>query len=190
MQWRMLVRRCPSGSMTVVGDLDQAMSATALHDWDDLAPRVPGSLSVHELTVNYRTPAEIMAYVERQAAITGIRHHPPRSVRYSGREPQVTTTTLDSVGPAVREALAAVADEPGTVAVIAATSLADRVTSAVDDDDVPVITPRQAKGLEFDAVALVGPAQIAEETSGGSALYVALTRATRDLAVIDVEEPS
>lgn len=187
MQWRMLVRRCPSGSMTVVGDLDQAMSATALRAWDDLRPHLPGRLSVHELTVNYRTPAEIMAYVERQTAITGIRHHPPRSVRYSGREPQITSAALDSMGSAVNGAVAAVADEPGTVAVIAAASLIDRVTSAIVDDDVPVLTARQAKGLEFDAVALVGPSQIAEENSGGAALYVALTRATRDLAVVDVE---
>ena len=187
MQWRMLVRRCPSGSMTVVGDLDQAMSATALGAWDDLSPHLPGRLSVHELTVNYRTPAEIMAYVERQKAITGIRRHPPRSVRYSGREPQITSAALDSMGSAVNGAVAAVADEPGTVAVIAAASLIDRVTSAIVDDDVPVLTARQAKGLEFDAVALVGPSQIAEESSGGAALYVALTRATRDLAVVDVE---
>jgi DNA helicase IV len=190
MQWRMLVRRCPSGSMTVVGDLDQAMSATALHDWDDLTPRVPGRLSVHELTVNYRTPAEIMAYVEQQTAITGIRHHPPQSVRYSGREPQIIPVAVDVVERAVHEALAAVADEPGTVAVIAATTLIDRVTSAIDDDEVPVVTARQAKGLEFDAVVLVGPTQIVEETSGGAALYVALTRATRDLTILDVKEPA
>jgi DNA helicase IV len=189
MQWRMLLRRCPSGSMTVVGDLDQAMSATALRDWDDLTPHLPGRLSVHELTVNYRTPAEIMAFVEQQTAITGIRQHPPRSVRYSGRAPQIVPVAPDGVEEAIREALAAVAAEPGTVAVIAAESLIDRVSPAIDDD-VPVITARQAKGLEFDAVALVGPAQIAEETSGGAALYVALTRVTRDLAVLDVEEPA
>jgi DNA helicase IV len=190
MQWRMLVRRCPSGSMTVVGDLDQAMSATALRDWDDLTPHVPGRLSVHELTVNYRTPAEIMAYVERQTAITGIRHHPPRSVRHSGRAPQITPAALDSMESAVKEAVAAVADEPGTVAVIAAASLIDRLASTIADDDVPVLTAGQAKGLEFDAVALVGPSQIAEESSGSAALYVALTRATRDLAIVDVEEPA
>ena len=189
MQWRMLVRRCPSGSMTVVGDLDQAMSATALRQWDDLTPHLPGRLSVHELTVNYRTPAEVMAYVERQAAATGIRNHPPRSVRYSGREPQVRPVAADDLERAVHEALDAVADEAGTVAVIAATVLRDRLAASVVDDDVPIITARQAKGLEFDAVVLVGPRLIAAETSGGPALYVALTRATRDLTVLDVEDP-
>jgi len=189
MQWRMLVRRCPSGSMTVVGDLDQAMSATALRKWDDLTPHLPGRLSVHELTVNYRTPAEVMAYVERQAADTGIRHHPPQSVRYSGREPQIRPVADEDLERAVHEALDAVADEAGTVAVVAATVLRDRVAASVADDGVPVITARQAKGLEFDAVVLVGPRLIAAETSGGPALYVALTRATRDLTVLDVEEP-
>jgi DNA helicase IV len=188
MQWRMLVRRCPSGSMTVVGDLDQAMSATALRQWDDLTPHLPGRLSVHELTVNYRTPAEVMAYVERQAADTGIRHHPPQSVRYSGREPQIRPVADEDLERAVHEALDAVADEAGTVAVVAATVLRDRVAASVADDGVPVITARQAKGLEFDAVVLVGPRLIAAETSGGPALYVALTRATRDLIVLDVEE--
>jgi len=190
MQWRMLVRRCPSGSMTVVGDLDQAMSATALHDWEGLTPHLHGRLSVHELTVNYRTPAEIMAYVEQRTAITGIRHHPPQSVRYSGREPQITSVALERLEHAVHGALAGVAGEPGTVAVIAAASLIDRVASSAIDDEVPVITAQQAKGLEFDAVVLVGPAQIARETSGGAALYVALTRATRDLTVLEVEGPA
>lgn len=190
MQWRMLVRRCPSGSMTVVGDLDQAMSATSLHAWKDLEPRLPGRLSVHELTVNYRTPAEIMAYVEQQQAITGIRHHPPRSVRHSGREPQIRAVDRRRMADLVDAEVAAVADEPGTRAVIAAPSLAADLAGVEDREaDVAVLTPRQAKGLEFDAVVLVGPDHIVDET-GGAGLYVAFTRATRDLIVIHVEEPT
>ena len=119
MQWHMLVRRCPAGSMTVVGDLDQAMSATALHAWEDLGPHLTGRLMVHELTVNYRTPAEVMAFVEQHAAITGIRHHPPRSVRYSGHEPRVEEVDLADLPMVVSREVAAVADAPGTVAVIA-----------------------------------------------------------------------
>lgn len=188
MQWRMLVRRCPAGSMTIVGDLDQAMSPTALHAWDDLAPHLPGRLTVRELTVNYRTPAEVMTFVEQQAAVTGIRHHPPRSVRYSGRPPRLETVSPSSLTRTVEQRIADLIDAPGTLAVIAPPSLA----STFDDlssGDVAIITPRQAKGLEFDAVVLVAPQVIARE-EGGAALYVALTRTTRDLVVLSFPDPS
>ena len=186
MQWLMLVRRCPSGSMTVVGDLDQAMSATALDDWADLAPQLPARLSVYELTVNYRTPAEVMAYVEGQAAITGIRHHPPMSVRHSGRDPLVMRVEGAEVVPKVRGAIDDLDDAAGTLAVIAAPSWAQRIDAALGSEDLAVLTPHQAKGLEFDAVVLVAPDQIASE-SGGAGLYVALTRTTRDLVVVAVD---
>jgi DNA helicase IV len=187
MQWQMLVRRCPSGSMTVVGDLDQAMSATALAEWTDLTPQLPARLAVHELTVNYRTPAEVMAYVERQAAVTGIRHRPPRSVRHSGRDPVVVQRSGDRVVAAVRRALDDLADAAGTVAVVAAPSWTPQIAAALGSDALPVLTPQQAKGLEFDAVVLVDPDRIASD-SGGAGLYVALTRTTRDLVVVAVDD--
>ncbi|CAN5860382.1 hypothetical protein BH23ACT10_BH23ACT10_25680 [soil metagenome] len=186
MQWRMLVRRCPAGSMTVVGDLDQAMGATTLDAWEDLAPHLPGRLTVHELTVNYRTPAEVMAFVEQQAAITGIRHHPPRSVRHSGQQPRVETVGAAGLPAAVTREVADLADAPGTVAVIAPETLRD-TTADLPTGDAAVLTPRQAKGLEFDAVVLVAPDLIARD-EGGAALYVALTRTTRDLIVLNVED--
>lgn len=185
MQWRMLVRRCPAGSMTVVGDLDQAMSATAVDAWEDLTAHLPGRLTVHELTVNYRTPAEVMAFVEQQTAVTGIRHHPPRSVRYSGREPRVETVDRADLAAAVEREVGALAAAPGTVAVIVPPSLLDTV-DALSTGDAAILRPRHAKGLEFDAVVLVAPDEIADE-QGGAALYVALTRTTRDLVVLAVE---
>jgi DNA helicase IV len=173
--------------MTVVGDLDQAMSATALGAWADLAPQLPGRLTVHELTVNYRTPAEVMAFVEQQTAIIGIRHHPPRSVRYSGHEPRVETVDPTSLAQAVSREVAALADAPGTVAVIAPASLQSAVAADVDTDAVAILTAHQAKGLEFDAVVMAAPTVIARE-EGGAALYVALTRTTRDLVVVKAED--
>jgi DNA helicase IV len=181
MQWRMLTRRCPSGSMTVVGDIDQATGATALDEWAQLGRHLGRSLSAHELTVNYRTPTEVMAYVERFAEVTGVRRV-PHSVRASGREPLEIAVAPDDVVGAVADAVATVDDEPGTVAVIVPPSLSATVAGAVGDD-VAVLTPTDAKGLEFDAVVLVGPEQIVDE-GGGAALYVALTRTTRDLIVV------
>lgn len=184
MQWRMLARRCPSGSMTVVGDIDQATGATALDDWEQLGLHLGRSLTAHELTVNYRTPVEVMAYVARFADVTGVRSV-PRSVRESGRQPREVVVARDAVVDATVEAVAALRDEPGTVAVIAAPSHAAAL-GAVDLGGAPVLTPTDAKGLEFDAVALVGPQQIVDE-AGGAALYVALTRTTRDLIVVSVD---
>src|SRR6202011_1178165 len=89
MQWRMLSRRCPSGSMTVVGDFGQASRAGALRDWDEvlavLADR--GESRVLTLTVNYRTPAEIMRVAHRVLAAAAPQVPPTRAVRRTGEEP-------------------------------------------------------------------------------------------------------
>ena len=183
MQWRMLARRCPSGSMTVVGDIDQATGATALDDWEQLERHLGRSPSAHELTVNYRTPAEVMAYVERFADVTGVRRM-PRSVRETGRHPREVVAPVGALAGVVAGEVAAVRDEPGTVAVIASSSLLPDLADLADlEDDAVVLGPSDAKGLEFDAVVLVGPDRIVAE-AGGAALYVALTRTTRDLTVV------
>jgi DNA helicase IV len=209
MQWRMLVRRCPSGSMTVVGDLDQAMRPHPLARWDELAAQLPGTLRIFELTVNYRTPAEIMAYVAQQRELTGTRRHLPRSVRFSGRHPQIRR--IDAA-EAVAVAVSTVRSEsatPGTLAVIAPSGMVAELRDALagarasgsepaggdqgvrasgsepagGDEDVACLSALGAKGLEFDVVVLVEPEVIARE-DGGPALYVALTRATRELIVL------
>jgi DNA helicase IV len=209
MQWRMLVRRCPSGSMTVVGDLDQAMRPHPLARWDELAAQLPGTLRIFELTVNYRTPAEIMAYVAQQRELTGTRRHLPRSVRFSGRHPQIRR--IDAA-EAVAVAVSTVRSEsatPGTLAVIAPSGMVAELRDALagvrasgsepaggdegvrasgsepagGDEDAVCLSALGAKGLEFDVVVLVEPEVIARE-DGGPALYVALTRATRELIVL------
>jgi DNA helicase IV len=196
MQWRMLVRRCPSGSMTVVGDLDQAMRQNPLERWEELsqelfgpeAParvsrdaKLPGELRVFDLTVNYRTPAEIMAYVERQRVITGTRRHLPRSVRFSGRQPDLRQVEDDQIVEVIGQIVQSEASSPGTLAVIAPARMISVLGGALDG--VTCLSPRGAKGLEFDVVVLVHPDAIARQ-DGGAALYVALTRATRDLIVL------
>jgi DNA helicase IV len=182
MQWRMLVRRCPSGSMTVVGDLDQAMRPDPLTGWEDLASQLPGQLGVFELTVNYRTPAEIMAFVDQQRAITRVRRHPPHSVRFSGRPPDVREVDEHQVVAVIDRVVRSEASAPGTLAVIAPTDAVARLRAALGDR-VTCLSPRDAKGLEFDVVVLVAPERIARD-DGGAALYVASTRATRDLIVL------
>jgi DNA helicase IV len=186
MQWRMLVRRCPSGSMTVVGDLDQAMRPEPVAEWEELSGQLPGRLRQFELTVNYRTPAEIMAYVEQQRPITGTHRHLPTSVRFSGRKPQVLQVDDADLVAVIARTVRSEASQPGTLAVIAPAGMVADLRDALDpgvDGAVTCLSARDAKGLEFDVVVLVRPDSIARE-DGGRALYVALTRATRDLIVL------
>ncbi|MCP2247443.1 HelD family protein [Lentzea aerocolonigenes] len=179
MAWRMLVRRCPSGSMTVVGDLAQTGSAAGATSWE----RVPGPRRLAQLTVNYRTPAEIMTVAAELLA----RHHPalrpPRSVRESGELPW-RLQAADVPG-----ALAAVIDEhtDGQLAIITldAGGLADALSLPVPPDltgKVVLLTPDEAKGLEFDVVVIADPAAVL--AAGPNDLYVAMTRATRTLGVV------
>lgn len=179
MAWRMLARRCPSRSMTVVGDLAQTGSAAGATSWE----RVPQPHRLAQLTVNYRTPAEIMTVAAELLA----RHHPelrpPRSVRASGAPPW-RLAAADVPG-----ALAALAGEhaEGQLAIIApaAADLASALSLPRPPDltgRIVLLTPAEAKGLEFDAVVIADPAAVL--AAGANDLYVAMTRATRTLGVV------
>ncbi|GAA4414696.1 AAA family ATPase [Actinokineospora soli] len=196
MAWRVLMRRCPSRSMTLVGDVAQTGALAGADAWSDvLEPYVADRWRRTELTVNYRTPAEIMTVANAVLARLDAPVEPPRSVRETG-EPPWSAQTDDL--PAAAAAHAA-EDRPGTLAVLVPESLAadigTAVLTAVPDaavgerpdleSRVAVLTVRQAKGLEFDAVLLVEPtAIVAESPRGLNDLYVALTRATQHLGVL------
>jgi DNA helicase IV len=205
MAWRLLMRRCPSRSMTVVGDVAQTGDLAGTSSWERaLEPYVDGRWRMEELTVNYRTPAEIMAVGAGVLAGIDPSLRPPRSVRHSGAEPWglwVEPANLDEalVEVVLRET-AEVAD--GRIAVIVAAGheyeLGRVVTKAVPDvavgeqpdleSRVVVLTVRQAKGLEFDSVVVVEPEAIAAESARGyNDLYVALTRATQRLGVLHTQ---
>nr|WP_042192165.1 ATP-binding domain-containing protein [Kibdelosporangium sp. MJ126-NF4] len=177
MAWRMLMRRCPSRSMTIVGDLAQTSDPAGATAWQDvLGPHVADRWRLAELTVNYRTPAEIMAAANEVLAA----HQPgvrlATSVRSTGVPPLEATGGLADVGDLV-------ASLPGRVAVIAP----DRhpVHGAQRFSGAVVLTPGQAKGLEFDSVVVVDPDGIvASSPRGHNDLYVAMTRATHRLALL------
>ncbi|ALG14769.1 helicase [Kibdelosporangium phytohabitans] len=176
MAWRMLMRRCPSRSMTVVGDLAQTSDPAGATTWPDmLRPHVADRWELAELTVNYRTPAEIMAVAnEVLADQPGFR--PSTSVRSTGVPPLEVTGSLDLLGDLV-------ARMPGRVAVI--TPQRHLAPVAHQFPEVVSLTPGQAKGLEFDSVVVVDPDAIAASgPRGRNDLYVAMTRATRSLAVL------
>jgi DNA helicase IV len=199
MQWRMVGRRCPSGSMTLVGDFGQSSRPGALRDWDAVRAQLPGDqpARVVTLSVNYRTPAEIMAVADRFVAAAAPDVRTARSVRSTGRPPQfvaaddgadLVTVTAD----AVRDA----SSEGGMTAVVAPRDLHDDLVArladlgaasgSADAIDAPVaiVDAPEAKGLEFDHVVVVEPARlVTADAAGLRLLYTALTRATQTLTV-------
>ncbi len=197
MQWRMLARRAPNGSMTLVGDFGQASRAGAASGWDAvlklLVQREESRLVT--LSVNYRTPAEIMELANRLLAVVAPDVEPTRAVRSSGENPRIISTQ-DVFADAVAETRVAAA-RGGSVAVIAPREMRADLADALSDvgavADVPevldapiaIVSPTAAKGLEFDHVVVVEPVDlVGDDLSGLRLLYVTLSRATRSLTVL------
>jgi DNA helicase IV len=198
MAWRLLMRRCPTRSMTVVGDLAQTGALGGPASWAEIfEPYVADRWRLAELTVSYRTPAEVMAVAAGVLAGIDPALRPPRSVRHTGIEPWDETGTLGRLAELVVRESEAVGE--GRLAVIApaarlaelAPVLSERVPDlAVGEQPelergVVLLAVPQAKGLEFDGVIVVDPDGIvAESPRGASDLYVALTRPTQRLGVL------
>lgn len=174
MDWRVLMRRCPSKSFTVVGDLAQRRSAAGATSWATmLEPYVPGRWVYRPLSVNYRTPAEIMAVAAAVLAEFAPDVVAPESVRSCGERPWSRRVTADEVRAAIEEFDRDESGREGTSVVIGPAG-------------VPGTVPASAtKGLEYDAVLIVDPERIlADGPRGAADLYVALTRATQRLGVL------
>ena len=202
MAWRMVMRRCPSRSMTVVGDLAQTGAPWGARSWAEvIEPYASGRWRVEELTVNYRTPAEVMSVAAQVLAIVAPELTPPTSVREAATEPwllQVDPGELASaLSEAVRQAIAEVGD--GRLAVLVPAGRVEELGALLAhlpggttgsgpaglEATAVVLAVDEAKGLEFDSVILVEPGQVlAESPRGGSDLYVALTRTTQRLGVV------
>jgi DNA helicase IV len=200
MQWRLLMRRSPQKSFTIVGDVAQASAAAAATSWADaLEPLIGTQWRLEELTVNYRTPAQIAEAAESMAIAHGLTITRSRSVRSS--EWPVAVVHTSDIAQAVAEAVDAdrAIDNLGTIAVIASASLVgelnDRLGERFGDivgrgaeglnRVVAVLTPQESKGLEFDAVVVAEPQLIVSEiVRGAAALYVAMTRPTQRLHLV------
>ncbi|MFE9258038.1 HelD family protein [Streptomyces sp. NPDC006879] len=189
MTWRLLMRRCPTRSLTLVGDPAQAGEEGACGTWERaLAPHVGHRWELVRLDVNYRTPSEVMEFAGAVRKARHPRFEPPRSVRSTGTSPWVRKVN-GGLARAVAEAVVEELPVEGRLAVIAPTALHAELATALPGlrvggepdltQRVVVLGPRQAKGLEFDTVMVVEPADFTE-----SDLYVALTRATRTLGVL------
>lgn len=189
MQLRMIGRRA-AGSFTILGDVAQATGAMPYDSWGELLPHLPGGkqAEIEELRHAYRVPREIMAL-----ALPLLEHiapgvEPPLAYRVGADPPRVVhgEPPLDvAYGEAAR-----LGGEEGLLAVIAPPSLrgdGSEPPALFDDTRIAVLTPREAKGMEFDHVIVVEPALIVEEAAEGQGLrelYVALTRPTTTLVLV------
>ena len=187
MQLRMVARRA-GGAFTVLGDIAQATGPVGYGRWDELLPHLPGGegAEVEELRHAYRVPREIMSVALPLLERIAPEVEPPVAYR-TGAEPPRVVAAEDPLGAAFDEA-ARLSGEEGLLAVIAPASLrGDGETALFDDTRIAVLTPREAKGMEFDHVIVVEPARIVGEAVEGQGLrelYVALTRPTTTLVLV------
>jgi len=216
--WRMLMRRCPARSMTIVGDVAQTGDLAGAATWEQMLGRYLGDRwRLAGLTINYRAPAEIMAVAADVLAAIDPELELPRSVRESGAVPWRLQAAPGEFAGQVAAATARAAAQAGDgrLAVIVPAARLGELNTAVTGGDhagdaggtgtaggtaggadpdlerpVVVLTVRQAKGLEFDYVLIADPGQIlAESPRGLNDLYVALTRATQRLGVVHPGPP-
>jgi len=202
MDWRMLMRRCPGRSMTIVGDVAQTSSLAGASSWPEVLDRYQGDRwRLTGLTINYRTPAEIMSVAADVLAAIDPALELPRSVRDSGAIPWRLAVAPEALADDLADATRRTADRhgDGQLAVIVPASRLDEFGKAIAaavpgaavgehselERKVVVLTVTQAKGLEFDTVLIGDPTGIlAESPRGLNDLYVALTRATQRLGVV------
>ncbi|NUS35655.1 MAG: AAA family ATPase [Pseudarthrobacter sp.] len=205
MQWRLLVRRCPLKSFTIVGDIAQTSSVAGANSWQGaLAPMFGDRWQLEELTVNYRTPSQIAEAAVRMANAAGLVVSAPKAVREGRWEPIIDEVSAGGIVDRLVEVLPQELEalDGGLLAVIADGDLLPEATAALRavygrrigsgagsyEQDIVVISPREAKGLEFDGVVVLEPSAMLNHEHGKVGdLYVAMTRATQRLRLIAAE---
>jgi DNA helicase IV len=206
MQLRMVARRSATGSMTVVGDIAQGTGIWPYRSWSQVLSYLPGggSANVRELRLGYRVPKQIMDLALPILAATAPETELPIAYRDGGTEPAfIRVDALGLVDRLVDEVMV-FTETAGTAGVIVPESLLPAVRAALATarieygealrdplgPQLELLTPRAAKGLEFDDVAGLEPARnVAEsETNGLRELYVSLTRATQHLTIVFAED--
>ncbi|UFU03001.1 AAA family ATPase [Ruania suaedae] len=171
-EWQMVLARCPSASLTIVGDRAQARQGFP-ESWQQRLERIGLTRTrVASLSTNYRTPSEVMAEAEPVIRAALPDANVPTSIRAGGVP--VRRGSVAELEAIVEEWPA---EHPGTACVIGHPDFpgTDRVQS---------LTPQLAKGLEFDLVVLVRPEEFGDGITGAVDRYVAMTRSTRELVVL------
>nr|WP_230416378.1 ATP-binding domain-containing protein [Micromonospora tarapacensis] len=206
MQLRAVGRRCASGSFTLIGDLAQSTGPWARDDWTEVTDHLP---AVHPVTIaplryGYRVPAQAYRLAARVLPVAAAGVTPPEVVRTGPAEPGIHRVSLTERAGRVVALAAAHADNGAFVGIVCPARCRREVEAALADNgvgwsstqrgelggSVNLVSPQEAKGLEFDAVVVVEPEQIvAEDERGHRLLYVALTRTTAYLDIVCVADP-
>ncbi|MDY7083584.1 MAG: UvrD-helicase domain-containing protein, partial [Actinomycetota bacterium] len=206
MQLRSIAMRSSTGSMTVVGDIAQSTGLWARDDWDDVLEHLPAQLPqrLAELRYGYRVPRQVFEIAARLLPYAAPEVTAPQVVRDGPADPVFRLTDDDSRASIAVETAMAHASHGRSVAIICPAAHRWAVESELTARDVAwraasrnelgqgvnLVSPHEAKGLEFDATVVVEPRDIiAEDERGHRLLYVALTRTTRYLAVIGILPP-
>ncbi len=177
-EWQMLLLRCPSRSFTIVGDPAQARHGFT-ESWQERLTRIGlDRINLASLSINYRTPQEVMAEAEPVIRAVLPDANVPTSIRSSG-VPVVLGSASD-LGSILDTWLAAHAD--GIVCVIGTGDIEDGAFQATSR--VRSLTPELSKGLEFDLVVLIDPEAFGKGIEGAVDRYVAMTRATQQLVIL------
>ena len=201
MQLRMLGRRCPSGSMTILGDIAQGTGVWAHDSWDEVLDHLPTPAGVRhaELLVGYRAPAQVIELASRLLPVAAPQVQPVRSVRAGATEPTIAQVPSHRVMARTVIEAETLARTHRSLAVVVPDALVREVEAALGrsrldvgdavrdglDHRVTVVPARESKGLEFDAVIVVEPHRIVSEAPQGlRLLYVCLTRATKHLSIV------
>jgi DNA helicase IV len=201
MELRAVARRCPSRSMTILGDLAQATAPGAQSSWEAAVAHLgsPPTAAIEELELGYRVPRPILDVANRLLPTVAPGVRAARSVRLDGDVPTRVAVPADEL---VARVAAVVRDQAavwGSVGVVVPESLIAEVEDAIGaagvafgdgrrgamGDIVTVLEPPAAKGLEFDAMVVVEPAAfLSDGPVGGRLLYIALTRAVQQLTIV------
>ena len=197
MAWRCLLRRCPSRSMTVVGDLDQKRGHRRPNSWKQaLGPAARAFSEEFVLSISYRTPRALTRIAQAVMAQHGTPVlYPMEAVRDVPNCYQVSHTHKDTLKECISQVVSAMEERldreegegKGRICVIVPDAQAqlwhaDESGASALDQRVSYLTAAGSKGLEFDSVVVVEPGAILEQGSGD--LFVALTRATHDLHAV------
>ncbi|MFQ6486119.1 RNA polymerase recycling motor ATPase HelR [Brachybacterium epidermidis] len=178
-QWAMILRRCPSASLTLVGDRAQATHGFT-ETWTQRLARIGlDRLETASLSINYRTPVEIMEHASPLIRAALPDANVPTSIRESGLP--IRYGAVEELDEILTSWLSAHAE--GTAAVIGHRTQLSMAR-------VQTLTPTLAKGLEFDLVVLVSPESFGAGLEGAVARYVAMTRSTSELVVLSGRVPT
>ena len=209
---RVIGRRCPAMSMTLVGDVAQSTTPAGQERWSEVFAHLGPAGSngvVADLTIGYRVPEPILGVANRLLPLTGVETTESRSVRIAGSAPGWEIADASVLTRSVAAAVVAVRSRHKNTGVVAPVALHDAIAAelhtlglvAVDHvhelerNEVPVFGAEAVKGLEFDGVVVVDPHDILHEggdeptSRGARLLYVAMTRAVQQVEFVTSAPP-